>query len=93
MISRGTVSTARHLRLNPPTSILHWRYCSPTPLLPLPRQPQKCCYLVILPDDEDEHRPLIKLLGCRLQAQAAVKRVNTIERLREATGPCDKPSP
>jgi uncharacterized protein YjbI with pentapeptide repeats len=41
----------------------------------------------------DEQRPLIKLLGCRLQAQVDAKhvtlRADTIERLRAATGPCE----
>jgi hypothetical protein len=40
----------------------------------------------------DEQRPLINLLGCRLQAQVDAKRVtlraDTIEKLRNATGPC-----
>jgi hypothetical protein len=52
---------------------------------------------VISPDDEDKQRSLIKLLGCRLQAQVDAKRVTlrsaTIEDLRKASGPCDQPSP
>ena len=52
---------------------------------------------VIYPAETDKQRRLIKLLGCRLQAQAAANKVTlaagTIERLRQATGPCQQPSP
>jgi uncharacterized protein YjbI with pentapeptide repeats len=52
---------------------------------------------VISPDDEDKRRPLIKLLGCRLQAQAEAKHVTlsaeTINQLRAASGLCDQRSP
>ena len=47
------------------------------------------------PPDEDRQRPLIRLLGCRLQVQAEAKRVtlrtDTIDRLRAASGPCGAP--
>ena len=50
---------------------------------------------VLYPGD-GEQRPLIKLLGCRLQVQLGAKLVmlppDMIERLREATGPCGQPS-
>ena len=52
---------------------------------------------ILSPLDEDKQRPLIKLLGCRLQTQADAKRVTlraeTIDRLRKTTGPCSPPSP
>jgi hypothetical protein len=52
---------------------------------------------VISPLGKDKQRPLIKLLGCRLQAQVDAKRVTlsaeTIEQLRKTTGPCGQASP
>jgi hypothetical protein len=51
---------------------------------------------VIFPSYEDQQRPLIKLLGCRLQEQVDAKRVtlraDTVEQLRKATGPCGQTS-
>jgi uncharacterized protein YjbI with pentapeptide repeats len=45
---------------------------------------------------EDKQRPLIRLLGCRLQEQVDAKRVtlraDTVEQLRKATGPCGQTS-
>jgi hypothetical protein len=48
---------------------------------------------VLRPQKGDEQRPLIKLLGCRLQAQVDANRVtlhvDTIEALHQAAGPCE----
>ncbi|MBV8852037.1 MAG: hypothetical protein JOY91_01490, partial [Sinobacteraceae bacterium] len=52
---------------------------------------------VIFPKDADKQRPLLKLLGCALQAQLDAKRVtlraDTIEFLRKTTGPCSQTPP
>ena len=53
--------------------------------------------LIYSPENADKQRPLLKLLGCALQAQLDAKRVtlsaNTVERLRKATGPCSQKPP
>jgi hypothetical protein len=52
---------------------------------------------VIAPLDEYKQRPLIKLLGCRLQLQAEAKRVKlreeTVEKIGKVTGSCSEPNP
>jgi len=59
---------------------------------------EKIALRVLNEENREEGRPLVKLLGCRLQAQADAKRVtlsaDMIERLRKAIGrPCDKLPP
>jgi hypothetical protein len=52
---------------------------------------------VIFASDYEKQRPLIKLLGCRLQEQVDAKHVtlgaDMIERLRNVTGPCGQTPP
>jgi Pentapeptide repeats (8 copies) len=58
-----------------------------------PKAAESIATRILHPAEGEEQRLLIKLLGCRLQDQANARRVTlrveTIEALRRATGPCD----